>query len=658
MTEELLLDILSKKFPNKKAAVGEILRLRTQMAMPKGTEYFFSDIHGEDRAFIHLLRSASGNIRRKIHDVYCSRLSPERQRELGTLIYDPVNFMRKNENLLNDSRWVRNTILELVELARYISSKYTQSSIEEKIPARYKEVMHELFVTNNGEIDRRLYYDSIISAILDENAQEDFINSLCTTIQRICVNHIHVLGDIFDRGPGPHKIIEELIKFGSAVDIQWGNHDAEWIGAALGNTALQMSVLRSATKYNTFDALEDGYDIHLRALNNFASKYYADDPCDRFEFRVFDENVYDIVDEEHACKMQKAVAIMQFKLEGQLLERHPEYKMDDRNVLKKVDWETMEYVDNGRRYPMVDTNFPTVDPKDPLKLNPDEEELLRGINASFLHSERLQRHITYLFNHGSTYLARNGNLLYHACIPMDKDGNFQSVNFDGKSYKGKDLLDKIDYEVTQAYYAPEGSQLKKDSVDFMWYIWCGPKSPMFGKSKMSTFENYFVGDKELGHEELNPYFTLSYQEEICDKIFEEFGMDPETSHIVNGHIPVKMKDGEEPIRANGKLFVIDGGIAKAYQKKTGMAGYTLIFNSHHLALAEHKDYHKLTDDLESYAPQVRTVDRFERRFLIGDTDQGKVYRKQIEQLKKLIEAYNHGRLKEQYIEEPGSNRCM
>lgn len=657
MADELLMDILSKRFPNKKEAVGEIIRLRTQMAMPKGTEYFFSDIHGEDRAFIHLLRSASGNIRRKIHDVYCSRLSPERQKELGTLVYDPVNFLEKRKNLLQDSRWVRNTILELVEVARYISSKYTQSSIEEKFPERYQEVLHELFVTNDGEIDRRAYYDAIITAILDENAQEDFLICLCTMMQRICVNHIHILGDIFDRGPGPHKIIEELIQFGNAVDIQWGNHDAEWIGAALGNQALQMSVLRSATKYNTFDALEDGYDIHLRALNNFATKYYADDPCDRFQLKVYDENVYDIVDRDHAYRMHKACAILQFKLEGQLIERHPEYGMDDRNVLKKVDWDTMEYVDQGKRYPLKDKNFPTVDPKDPLKLNADEIELLNGINASFLHSERLQRHMTYLFNHGSTYLAMNGNLLFHGCVPMEQDGRYLSLDYEGKSYQGKALLDKIDYEVTQAYYAPEHSSIKKNSVDFMWYVWCGPKSPMFGKSKMATFENYFVGDKELCHEDLNPYYALTYDPEVCEKILEEFGLDRKKSHIINGHIPVKIKDGENPIRANGRLFVIDGGIAKAYQEKTGLAGYTLIFNSHHLALAEHKDYVKITDDLESYAPQVRTVDRYARRFLTGDTDQGRIYQTQIDQLRKLIEAYNNGVLKEQYVTSNFLKRC-
>ncbi|WP_053942284.1 fructose-bisphosphatase class III [Kallipyga gabonensis] len=650
MVKSLTIDMLSKMFPNKMAAAGEIVRLRTIMGMPKGTEYFFSDVHGEDKAFLHMLRSASGNIRRKIRDVYRSRLSEDRQNELASIIYDPQTALAKRQELLQDSRWVRDTILQLVEVARFIASKYPRDQVSSKMPCNYRTTLHELMESNDGEIDRRTYYYSIISGILDEEAQEDFITELCLMIQRICVNHIHVVGDIFDRGPHPHTIMEELIHFGNQVDVQWGNHDVVWMGAALGNEVCMMAVMRNAIKYNTFDCLEDGYGIHLRVLDDFARQVYGDDPCDIFMPRIYDENIYDVVDERQAARMHKAVAILEFKLEGQLYERHPEYEMTDRIVLKKVDWETMEYVSiDGSRYKLTDTNFPTIDPKDPLKLTDQEEELLRNIKASFLHSERLQRHNTFLFTRGSSYLTMNGNLLYHGCLPMTEDGEFDGITIDGEFKSGKALMDYLDFIVTQAYYAPETSQRKRDAVDFMWYLWCGPKSPMFGKRKMATFERYFTTDKKNHKEKMNPYFALSSEEAIARKILKEFDLDPDKGHIINGHVPVIKEKGQSPMRANGRLFVIDGGIAKSYQKQTGIAGYTLIYNSHHIALAEHVDYNALTDELETYAPNVRTVDRYDRRVLISDTDLGKEYQVKITALRQLINAYTAGLLKEEVI---------
>lgn len=643
-----VLRMLAKDFPNRQAVLGEVIRLKSLMALPKGTEYFFTDLHGEDRAFIHLLRSASGNIRRKIRDVYRTRLSETKQNELARIIYEPEAALSLHVEDLKDGRWVRSTILRLIEVARYIASKYPRKQIRDMAPERYRDILEELFFTNDGEIDRYAYYMAIVDKIFDSDGEIDFIIAICGWIQRICVNHLHIIGDIFDRGPGPHKIMEELIRF-EQVDVQWGNHDVIWMGAALGNECCMACVLRNAISYNTFDALEDGYAIHLRQLDDFAQEVYGDDPCERFQLRVYDENIYDIVDKQRAAKMHKAMAIIQFKLEGQLLARHPEYEMNDRFVLNQIDFENKTYTAEGKTYPLLDSNFPTIDPKHPYRLTDRERELVNGLRASFLHSEVLQRHARFLYNNGSSYLTYNGNLLYHGCLPMTPEGEFDGLPVDGELYTGKRLMDHINYMVTQAYYGEPGSALRDRAVDFMWYLWTGPKSPMFGKSKMATFENYFVGDKELGREIYNPYFKLAEEEAICDKIFEEFGLSTEHGHIINGHMPVKIKDGESPMRAGGKLFVIDGGIAKPYQKKTGIAGYTLIYNSHHIALAEHRDYETLSNELEVYAPNVRTVDRMERRMLIADTDEGVAYRKKIEYLEALRDAYDSGIMKESYV---------
>lgn len=646
MVQDMLTHLLAERFPNRRVAMGEILRLKTEMLLPKGTEYFFSDIHGEDRAFIHLLRSASGNIRRKIRDVYRSRLSEDDQNEIAALIYYPDATLARKKVMLDDERWIRKVILELVEVARYIASKYPRATVRAKLPDRYRSLIDELLVTNDGEIDRRNYYYTLIDAIIEEEDAVDFIGAMARSIQRICVNHIHIVGDIFDRGPGPDKIIEELIAFGD-VDIQWGNHDIEWMGAALGNETCMVSVLRNAIKYNTFDVLEDGYGIHLRALNDFALQYYGDDPCTYFQPKIFDENVYNIWTKERASQMHKALAILENKLEGQLLERHPEYGMNERIVLKKVDWDTMEYVDtDGKRYALRDTNFPTVDPKHPLELTQDEKDLIFNLRASFLHSERLARHIRFLYQKGSTYLRYNGNLLFHGCIPLREDGSYDDLVVGGQPYAGKDLLDYVDYMMTTAYYGPEDSKKRKDAIDFIWYLWCGPKSPMFGKSKMATFENNFVGDKGLGKEILNPYYELIDKEEVATRILETFDLAAEHAHIVNGHVPVKCKEGQSPKRAGGKVFVIDGGIAKSYHSKTGIAGYTLIFNSHHIALAEHRDFEGLTNDPETYSPEVSTVDRYDHRVLNAETDEGKQSAHMISRLKDLIQAYNRGEIRE------------
>ena len=438
--------------------------------------------------------------------------------------------------------------------------------------------------------------------------------------------------------------MNELMQFHD-VDIQWGNHDISWMGAATGNLACICVVLRIAISYNSFDVLEDGYGINLRPLSMFAANVYRDDPCERFQPRILDENIYDAVDPGLAAKMHKAIAVMQFKVQEQIIKRHPDYRMEDRLMLENIDYARGVIKIGDKEYPMLDTNFPTIDPKNPLKLTSQEEELLHTLALSFKHSELLHRHIRFLYSHGSMYKCYNSNLLYHGCIPMKKDGSFEEMVIDGEGYSGKALLDFIDQRVRKAYFLPDSDPDKEKCRDFMWYLWCGAKSPVFGKDRMATFENYFIEDKTTHKETMNPYYKLSQQVEYCDRILEEFGLPTEGSHIINGHVPVKIKDGETPVKAEGKLYVIDGGLSKAYQSKTGIAGYTLIYNSHHLALAEHKPF----DPTRENTPRVSIVEKMPRRIMVGDTDKGEELTERIEDLKELVNAYREGVLKERIL---------
>ena len=435
--------------------------------------------------------------------------------------------------------------------------------------------------------------------------------------------------------------MQELMSFHD-VDIQWGNHDISWMGAAAGNLACICNVLRIAISYNSFDVLEDGYGINLRPLSMFAARVYQDDPCERFMPRILDENLYDAVDSGLAARMHKAIAVIQFKVEGAMIMRHPEYGMEDRLLLPAVDYEKGTVTIGGRAYPMLDTNFPTIDPRNPLELTRGEKELLRVLSASFRHSEVLHRHVRFLYSHGSIYTCCNSNLLYHGCIPMRKDGTFEGLTFGGKEYRGKELMDYLGRQIHNAYFMPDGQQEKQEALDLMWYLWCGAKSPVFGKDKMTTFEHYFVEDKAAHKENMNPYYKLSESEEVCCCILEEFGLPVEGSHIINGHVPVKLKDGEKPVKAGGKLFIIDGGLSKAYQSTTGIAGYTLIYNSHQLSLAEHMPF----DPKKDSTPKVSMVERMPRRIMVADTDKGRELKAQIADLKELVAAYREGLIKE------------
>ena len=636
------LKLLAKEYPTVRLACSEIINLRAIMGLPKGTEYFFSDLHGEYEAFLHLLKSSSGIIREKIRQTFGYIIPEEEQMDLANLIYYPDRAMNKMTLAgKNTEDWQKVTIYRLVRICKEVSSKYTRSKVRKKMPLEFTYAIDELLHVDDNDENKKVYYSEIIQTILDVEIADKFIIALCELIQNLTIDNLHIIGDIFDRGPRADIIMNALMRFHD-VDIQWGNHDISWMGAATGNLASICVVLRIAISYNSFDVLEDGYGINLRPLSMCAANVYRDDPCLRFQPKILDENIYDAVDPGLAAKMHKALAVMQFKMEGQIIKRHPDYQMEERMLLNQVNFEKGTVSIGGKEYPMLDMNFPAVDPKDPLRLTAEEEELLNTLALSFKHSELLHRHIKFLYSHGALYKCCNSNLLYHGCIPMKKDGSFEEMVIDGVSYSGKALMDFIDQRIQKAYFLPETDPEKAKCRDFMWYLWCGAKSPVFGKDRMTTFEHYFVEDKATHKENMNPYYRLSQEEEYCDKILKEFGLPTKGSHIINGHVPVKIKDGETPVKAGGKLYVIDGGLSKAYQSKTGIAGYTLIYNSHHLALAEHKSF----DPTKENTPKVSIVEKMKRRVMVADTDMGVILAAQIEDLKELVHAYREGILKE------------
>ena len=638
------LKLLSKEFPTIKAASSEIINLKAICGLPKGTEYFFSDLHGEYDAFIHLLRSASGVIREKINETFDLLISEEEELALANLIYYPKKGVQqaKKDGRFNED-WQKITIYRLVRICKQCASKYTRSKVRKKMPKEFAYIIDELLHVDYNDDNKKVYYEEIIHSIIDGGIGEEFIVMLCDLVQNLAIDNLHIIGDIYDRGPRPDIIMEELMR-SHDVDIQWGNHDISWMGAACGNLACISNVLRIAIRYNCFDLLEDGYGINLRPLSVFAERVYGNDPCEIFMPKSLDENIYDSVDPVLAAKMHKAISIIQFKVEGQIIKRRPEFDMNDRLQITCIDFAKGTVVIDGKEYPMKDMLLPTVDPKDPLKLTKEEEELMRTLQMSFKHSTDLQRHIKFVYSHGGMYKCCNSNVLYHGCIPMKENGEFDELKINGIIYSGKRLLKYIEDIVKMAYFLPDGDPMKEWCMDFVWYLWCGPKSPVFGKDKMATFESYFVADKATHKEHMNPYYKLSQKEEICDKILKEFGLPVTGSHIINGHVPVKLKDGESPIKGNGKLYVIDGGLSKAYQPKTGIAGYTLIFNSHYLALAEHKPF----DPNQESTPKVEIVERMQKRVMVADTDIGKRLKAQIEDLYELVAAYRGGVLKENF----------
>lgn len=578
---------LSKQYPNIASASTEIINLQAILNLPKGTEHFMTDVHGEYEQFNHVLKNGSGSVRRKIDEEFGNTLSSKDKKSLATLIYYPKEkleiVMQEEENIED---WYKITLYRLVQITKHVSSKYTRSKVRKALPKDFAYIIEEL-ITEKAEVqDKEGYYNEIVHTIIRIGRAPDFIVALSKLIQRLVIDHLHIVGDIYDRGPGPHIILHTLRHYHS-VDVQWGNHDIVWMGAAAGSLACIANVVRMSARYGNLDTLEEGYGINLIPLATFALERYKN-TSEAFAIKYNTD--YNTKDLGMDMKMHKAMAVIQFKLEGQIIKRRPEFMMEDRLLLDKINFEKGTVMVEGREYKMRDMDFPTIDPANPYELTPEETEVMERLRQAFTRCDKLQKDVRFLFSKGGLYKVYNSNLLYHGCVPLDEEGNFLKVNVFGKEYSGKALYDILDTYARRGYYASRESGDKAKGEDILWYIWTGPNSPVFGKDKMTTFERYFIEDKETHVETKNAYYRLYDNEEIVDKILREFGLDTTKSHIVNGHVPVERKKGESPIKCNGKLLVIDGGFSKAYQHKTGIAGYTLVANSYGMRLVSHEPF--------------------------------------------------------------------
>ena len=638
------LTLLAKHYPTIAEASTEIINLESILSLPKGTEHFLSDIHGEYEPFIHVLRNGSGVVKRKIEDIFGNSLMESEKKSLATLVYYPeqkLEIVLKEEKNIDD--WYKITLYRLIELCRFVSLKYTRSKVRKALPKDFSYVIEELLHEQASEIDKQQYYDKIITTIIDINRANEFIIALSKLIQRLVIDRLHILGDIYDRGPRPDIILDTLIDYHS-VDIQWGNHDILWMGAASGSRVCMANVLRISARYSNLDIIEDIYGINILPLATFAMKYYNEDPCKNFIPKGYDNNSeIDLI-----TKMHKAITIIQFKLEYEIISRNPDFNLEHRLLLDKIDFEKGTIRIKDEIYELNDKSFPTIDINNPFKLTRDEEILIEKIESSFLNSEKLQRHIAFLFEKGSIYLKHNDNLLFHGCIPLNNDKSFSSMKIQGKYYKGKNLLDKFEILVREGYFSKRDSKEKKYGMDIMWYLWTGSKSSLFGKEEMATFERYFIDDENTHIEHKNNYYKWRDNEEVCNNILREFGIESNEGRIINGHVPVKNKNGESPIKANGKLIVIDGGFSKAYRSHTGIAGYTLIYNSYGLQLVAHEPFDSIEEAIVKEKDILSTtlvVEKKLERKRVVDTDIGLDLKKQIKDLKMLLTAYRKGLIK-------------
>lgn len=646
------LKLLSKQFPTIASACTEIINLQAILNLPKSTEHFLSDIHGEYESFNHVLRNGSGNIKRKITEVFGEIMSEKDIKSLATLIYYPeqkLEIIHKQEK--NIEAWYKITIYRLVEVSRKAAFKYTRMKVRKALPSEFAYIIEELMQKGPEEYDKEEYYSEIINSIISVGRGDEFIIAMAKLIQRLVIDRLHIVGDIFDRGPGAEKVMETLLNYHS-VDIQWGNHDVLWMGAAAGSEACIATVLRICTRYGNLDTIEDGYGINLLPLATFALEFYGDDECLQFKPKLESDITYTDNDLDLITKMHKAIAMIQFKLEGKIIKRRAHFSMEDRLLLDKINYQDGTIELNGKIYELNDTNFPTIDPENPYELTKEESDLVDKLKFSFLNSEKLQKHTRFLLSKGSMYLKFNSNLLYHGCIPVNEDGTFKKVKIgaSGKSYSGKAYFDRLDTLVREGYFHENNPDAKLYGMDITWYLWTGSDSPLFGKDKMTTFERYFIDDKETHKEKKSPYFKLEESEKMCRTIFEEFDLNPDTSHIINGHVPVKSKSGESPIKAKGKLIVIDGGFSKAYQSTTGIAGYTLTYNSYGLLLVSHDPFESTQKSIEEEKDIHSTIMVLEKeveRKRVRDTDNGKELIGQIKDLEMLLNAYRVGLIKEQ-----------
>ena len=642
------LKLLSKEYKNITEVSEEIINLKAILNLPKGTEVFLSDIHGEYAPFTHILNNGAGIIRSKIDEIFENQTTEKERNMLATLIYYPEEKLKiiKEETKENLDEWYTITLYRLVEVARKVSSKYTRSKVRKAIKNEFAYIIDELLHAQiNSEKDKVYYYKQIIKTIIELGQADSFIIAISELIKQMAVDHLHVIGDIFDRGRYPNLVIEKLMNFHS-LDIQWGNHDILWMGATLGNQACIATVVRNSARYNNIGTLEDAYGINIRPLSTFAQEAYKNDNCEKFLPKEFDYNKYDNSDRKLIAKIHKAITIIQFKLEGQMIKKHPEYNLNDRLLLDKMDLKKGFVLIDGKKYEINDTNFPTINQENPYELTSKEKEVMDRLTESFIHSPSLNNHINFLFSKGEMYTIFNNNLLFHGCIPMNEDGTFKKVQFLGKELAGKAYFDEINEAVNKAYMTKQ-----EELIDIMWFLWLSPESPFFGKDKMATFESYFVKDAKAHKENKNPYYTLSEDEKYCNKILKEFGLEDEDSRIVNGHIPVKVKDGESPIKANGKLLIIDGGFAKSFREKTGNAGYVLTYNSNGLLLSQTKPFESVSKAIieeKDIISEIIVKKNGVVRKTVGDTDIGTKLKGEIEDLMELLNAYKNGEIKENW----------
>lgn len=644
-----LLELLSQTFGNISAAGTEIINLEAILNLPKGTEHFVADIHGEHEAFAHILKNASGNIKRKVNDLFGTTMRADEIRELCSLIYYPekkLEYIRASEENIEDFYGI--TLHRLVKVLQTVSAKYTRSKVRKALPKEFAYIIEELLHEVPSE-KKAGYYNRVIETIISTEQADSFIIAICNVIQRLSIDRLHILGDVYDRGQGAHIIMDTLLNY-QDYDIQWGNHDALWMGAAAGNDCCIANVLRISLRYDNMATLEDGYGINLVPLATFAMETYGDDPCKIFEPKVpSGDSSLSLKNRRIIAKMHKAISVIQWKLEAALIKKHPEWKMDDRNLLHLIDMERKTVTIDGKDYPMPDVNFPTVDPADPYALSDEEAELVEKLVHSFKISDKLKRHIGIFFSHGCMYNVCNGNLLFHASIPMNEDGTLKEVEVMGRKYKGRELLHSVGMLMRAAFNNDTPREVRDYAVDYYFYIWCGPDSPLFDKSKMATFERYFLTDKAVRHEEKGHYYRLRQDPEVCDRLLDAFGVTGKHRHIINGHVPVKAGDGENPVKAGGKLMVIDGGFSKAYHDTTGIAGYTLVYHSRGLQLVQHEPFTSAEDAARNGSDIKSTTQIVELNadpVCVRDTDIGVELQGQIDELMELLFAYRHGIIKE------------
>ena len=645
------LTLLAQSFPTVAEASTEIINLQAILNLPKGTEHFLADLHGEYEAFQHVLKNASGNIKRKVNEIFGTTLREAEKRELCTLIYYPeqkLELVKESETDIND--WYHITIHQLVSVCRDVSSKYTRSKVRKSLPTDFKYIIQELLHERVDDSNKAAYVNGIIETIISTGRADDFVVAICNVIQRLAIDQLHILGDIYDRGPGAHVIMDTMERYHS-WDIQWGNHDMLWMGAAAGNVACICNVIRLSLRYANLTTLEEGYGINLVPLATFAMETYGDTACKEFVPKSSGESMK--LDEKTmrlTALMHKAIAVLQFKVEAQLFEKHPHWQMTDRAVLRHIDYTRGVITLDGKEYQLTSNEFPTIDPNTPLELTPEEKMLAKRLRHSFKVSEKLQRHVRLLLQHGCMYAIYNNNLLFHASVPLNDDASLKEVEvFPGQTLSGRKLLHKIGMLVRTAYQKDAEPEEREYAIDYFLYLWCGPDSPLFDKSKMATFERYFIAEKETHKEKKGNYFMLRDNEAVVDSILDAFDVKGENRHIINGHVPVHVANGENPIKANGKLMVIDGGFSEAYHKETGIAGYTLVYHSRGFQLVQHEPFASAMDAIRTgrdIKSTTQIIEMSSHRMLVADTDKGVELNKQVADLEELLYAYRHGIIKE------------